>query len=63
MAARPLALAPRKVFDGYGFAVRAVSPTVRPRDAAEVAEIFRRASTERIPVGLRANGRSYGDAS
>lgn len=63
MAARPLGLAPRKVFDGYGFAVRAVSPTVRPRDAGEVAEIFRRASQERIPVGLRANGRSYGDAS
>ncbi len=63
MGARPLALAPRRVLDGFGFAVRSVSPTVRPRDAGEVADLFRRASEEGIHVGMRANGRSYGDAA
>lgn len=60
---RPLALAPRRVFDGYGFAVRGVSPYVRPRSAEEVASIFARATAEGIPVGMRGSGRSYGDAA
>lgn len=60
---RPLALAPRRVFDGYGFAARAVSPYVRPRSAEEVAAVFAQATAEGIPVGMRGSGRSYGDAA
>ncbi len=60
---RPLALAPRRVFDGYGFAARAVSPYVKPRTAEEVAGIFARATAEGLPVGMRGSGRSYGDAA
>ena len=61
--ARPLALSPRRVLDGFGFAVRSVSPVVRPRDAEELGQLFQRASTERLTVAMRANGRSYGDAA
>lgn len=54
---------PRRVFDGYGGSVRGESIFARPRDGEEVARLFRRASEERVPVGLRGNGRSYGDAA
>ena len=60
---RPLALSSRRVLDGFGFAVRSVSPVVRPRDAEELAQLFQRASDERLTVAMRANGRSYGDAA
>ena len=60
---RPLGLAPRRVLDGFGFAVRSVSPVVRPRDAEDVAALFSRASEEHLTVAMRANGRSYGDAA
>jgi FAD/FMN-containing dehydrogenase len=60
---RSLRLAPRRVDDGFGFAVRAVSPYVKPRDADEVAAIFARATAEGVTVGMRGNGRSYGDAA
>ncbi len=60
---RPLALAPRRVFDGYGFAARAVSPYVRPTSVEEVAGVFAQATAEGISVGMRGSGRSYGDAA
>jgi decaprenylphospho-beta-D-ribofuranose 2-oxidase len=62
-APRPLALAGRRVFDGFGFAVRGVFPFVRPTTADEVAEIYARATAEGLTVGMRGNGRSYGDAA
>ena len=54
---------PRRVFDGFGFAMRSVSPFLQPRDAGEVAAIFARATEEGVRVGMRGNGRSYGDAA
>lgn len=60
---RPLALSPRRVHDGFGFAVRGVSPTVRPGSADEVAEVYALATAEGLTVGMRGNGRSYGDAA
>lgn len=61
--ARPFQLYPRRVFDGFGLHARAVSPFTAPRSADELAALFRKASEEGVTVGLRGNGRSYGDAA
>lgn len=51
------------MFDGFGFAVLADSPFLQPRSADELAAVFRRATSEGVPVAMRGNGRSYGDAA
>lgn len=60
---RSLRLEPRRVFDGFGFTSRSVSPFLRPERPEEVAEAFARASAEGMHVALRGGGRSYGDAA
>lgn len=54
---------PRRVFEGFGYSTRSVSPFVVPRSVEEVAEVFAWAQAEGVHVGLRGSGRSYGDAA
>ncbi len=54
---------PRRVFDGFGAALRGEAAFAEPRSAEEVATLFRRASEEGVPVSMRGHGRSYGDAA
>lgn len=63
MQPRALSLAPRRVFDGFGFAVRSVSPFLTPSSPEEVSAIFRQAQAEGVRIGMRGSGRSYGDAA
>lgn len=53
--------APRRAFDGFGRAVGAASPFVRPTSEAELVAALVRAAEERLPVAFRGSGRSYGD--
>lgn len=54
---------PRKVFDGFGLAAVGLSVFAQPRDADEVAALFKKASEEGVRVAMRGSGRSYGDAA
>ena len=55
--------APWRVLDGFGRSVRAACRYAAPRDAEEIAALFRQAREEGLSVTLRGAGRSYGDAS
>ncbi len=54
---------PSRVLEGFGRSLRAASRYAAPRDAGELSALLRAAAAERLPVTLRGNGRSYGDAS
>lgn len=58
-----IATMPRRVLDGFGGATRSVSNVARPETAADVANLFARASEEHVKVAMRGSGRSYGDAA
>lgn len=60
---RPLNQLPRRVFDGFGMAHRALSPFLTPTSADELAAIFQRAAELETTVAFRGSGRSYGDAA
>ena len=55
--------APWRVLDGFGNSLRSASRCVRPADAADLADVLRRAREERLTVAFRGAGRSYGDAA
>lgn len=59
----PVSQLPRRVFDGFGYSTRSVSPYVRPRSVDELQEVFTWAAEEGVHVGMRGSGRSYGDAA
>lgn len=60
---RAVSQLPRRVFEGFGYSSRSVSPFVVPRSVEEVVETFAWAHDEGVHVGLRGAGRSYGDAA
>ncbi len=49
--------------EGWGMAVGAPSRVFRPASVAEIAAAFEAARADRVPIGLRGSGCSYGDAS
>ena len=56
-------LLPRRVFDGFGYHLRSVAGAVEAHSIEDIAAIYAYASENRLTVGARGSGRSYGDAA